>query len=111
MKTCEQMICHPRAYDLAGFEKLALAAKDAGFTHLVISDLSERTDYRGDNAESPWCEWSIEWPSFFKHAQPGGLEDAFPKEFVSRQMEYMKAKHAIVAKLGLKAAYFSLEPH
>ncbi len=111
MKTCEQMICHPRAFDLAGFEKLALAAKDAGFTHLVISDLCERTDYRGDNAESPWCEWSIEWPSFFKHAQPDGLEDAFPKEFVSRQMEYMKAKHAIVAKLGLKAAYFSLEPH
>ncbi len=106
----EQLIFGPRTHDLQRFEELSAAAKDAGFTHICISDLSERTDYQGDDKDSPWCEWSVNYPSLFKHATPEGLEAAFPADFVRRQMEFMKEKHEIVARLGLRASYRGLEP-
>ena len=110
-KAYEQLIFQPTTHDLRRFEELSAAAKDAGFTHICISGLRERTDYQGDDRDSPWCEWSVNYPSLFKHATPGGLEDAFPADFVRRQMDYMKEKHEIVARLGLKASYRGLEPH
>ena len=110
-KDYEQLIFHPKAEDLKEFEEIAAAAKDAGFTHVFISDLSERVDYRGEDADSPWCEWSVNFASVFKHAPPPGLGDAFPKKWVKRQMDFMKAKHEIAEKLGLRCAYHGLEPH
>lgn len=107
----EQLIFSPRTFDLKEFEELGRAAKDAGFTHLYISTLRDRTDYRGEDKDSPWCEWSVVLPSVFKHVTPPGLEDAFPRAFVQRQMDWMKRKHAICEKLGLRAAYHGCEPH
>lgn len=101
----------PRAWDLREYEELGSAAKDAGFTHLVISELAERSDYRGEDKDSPWCEWSAILPSIFKHVLPAGLEDAYPAESVKRQMDFMKAKHRICEKLGMRAAYYGTEPH
>lgn len=107
----EQLIFAPRTHDLKEFEELGRAAKDAGFTHLYVSQLSERTNCRGDEIDSPWCEWSLVLPSIFKHVTPAGLEDAFDAGFVKRQMDWMKRKHAVCEKLGLRAAYFGCEPH
>lgn len=104
------LIFSPRTRDLAEFEALARAAKGAGFTHVVISELSERTDLQGLDKDSPWCEWSTIMPSLFKHATPPGLEGAFPAAFVKRQMAFMKAKHDLAAGLGLRAAYYGVEP-
>jgi hypothetical protein len=105
-----QLIFNPRTVDLKEYEALARRAKAAGFTHLYISQLSGRTDFRGENVDSPWTEWSNIMPSFFKHATPPGMEDAFPAAFVKREMAWMKRKHAICAKLGMRAAYFATEP-
>jgi len=110
-KDYEQLIYGPRTRDLGEFREQCELAKDAGFTHIYIAGLTGRTDYQGDDADSPWCEWSINHPSIFKHATPPGLEDAFPSKWVKRQMEFMKAKHEIVAELGMRAAYHGLEPH
>ncbi|MCE9614510.1 MAG: hypothetical protein K8T26_09555 [Lentisphaerae bacterium] len=107
----QQLIFAPRTHDLKHFEELGRAAKDAGFTHLYISQLRDRTDSRGDEANSPWTEWSLVLPSIFKHVTPPGLEDGFDQAFVRRQFDWMKRKHAICAKLGLRAAYFGCEPH
>jgi len=107
----KQLCFSPRTLDLKEFEDLAAAAKDAGFTHIFISDLSERTDCFGEDKDSPWCEWSCVLASIFKHFTPPGLEDAFPAAFVKRQMEFMQAKHRIVEKLGLQAAYYGVEPN
>lgn len=96
---------------LEEFEDLVKRAKDCGFTHVNVSGLAERTDYRGENAGSPWTEWSISLPSIFKHCLPPGLEDAFPSDFVGRQMDFLKKKHDIVAGHGLKCAYWGNEPH
>ena len=110
-KTKKQLIYNPRAWDLKEFERLAAAAKDAGFTHIVISDLAERTDFQGEEKDSPWTEWSAILPAVFKHFTPKGLEDAYPAENVEHQMEFMKAKHRIVEKLDMRAAYYGTEPH
>lgn len=107
----KQLCFSPRTLDLKEFEALAAGAKDAGFTHVFISDLLDRTDCQGANEDSPWCEWSIVLASIFKHYLPPGMEDAYPAEFVRRQMDFMKAKHRIVEKLGLKAAYYGVEPN
>lgn len=96
---------------LKKFEEMVSLAKDAGITHINISGLAERTDYRDEDKYSPWCEWSIPLPAFFKHVLPPGLEDAYPADFVGRQMNFMKKKHDIVVKYGLKSAYFANEPH
>ena len=106
-----QRFYSPRTYTLREFEELGKRAKDAGFTHLYISWLSERTDYRGDDAESPWCEWSILIPSLFKHVRLKGLENAFPAEWIKRQVDWMQRRHDICAKLDMKAVYFGMEPH
>ncbi len=100
-----------RAHDLVEFEKDAREAKRAGFTHVQIALLSERTDFRGEDRGSPWCEWSVLQPSLFKFATPPGLEDAYPAAFVKRQMAFLKARHAICRKLGLRAAFHGIEPH
>ena len=105
------LIFSPRTWDLKEFESLAAAAKDAGFTHIAISELASRTDIGGADKDSPWCEWAALLPSIFKHVTPPGLEDAYPAAFVRRQMEFMQAKHRIVEKLDMRAAYCGQEPH
>lgn len=100
-----------RTQDLVAFEKEARAAKRAGFTHIQIALLSERTDFRGEDRGSPWCEWSVLQCSLFKFATPPGLEDAYPAAFVKRQMAFLKARHAVCRKLGLRAAFHGIEPH
>ncbi len=102
---------NPRTWDLKTFESLSRQAQSAGFTHIIISELSERTDFQGADKDSPWTEWSALLPALFKHALPPELAEAYPADFIGRQMAFMKAKHAIVAKLGLKAAYMGQEPH
>jgi hypothetical protein len=106
-----RLVYSPRTLDLDEFADLAARAKDAGFTHIFISDLAEATDCFGADAQSPWCAWSNVLPSIFKHATPPGLEDAFPADFVQRQMDFMRAKHSIVEKLDLQAAYYGVEPN
>ncbi|MDA0989317.1 MAG: hypothetical protein O3A51_01020 [Verrucomicrobia bacterium] len=110
-KPYEQLIYAPRTHDIKEFEKLGRAAKDAGFTHLFISQLWERTDYLGDDKDSPWCEWSKVLPAIFKHVTPPGLERAYGAESKQRQLDWMKRKHDVCEKLGMKAAYFGCEPH
>ncbi len=104
------LVFNPRTRDLSEFERLARAARDAGFTHVVISELSGRTDLEGYDAGSPWCEWSTIMPALFKHATPPGLEDAYPEAFVRREAAFMKAKHDLAAGLGLRCAYYGVEP-
>jgi hypothetical protein len=107
----KHLIYQPRAWDLKTFEALAARAKKSGFTHIDISGLAERTDWLGDDKDSPWCEWGVGAGAIFKHVTPPGLEDAYPADWVKRQMAFLKAKHKIVEKLGLRAAYYGHEPH
>lgn len=106
-----QLIYNPGPCDLDTFESLGLQARDAGFTHLLISELTEPSDYRGDDEDSPWCVWSSRNASVFKFVTPPGLEGNFGEGFVERQMAAMKARHDIAEKLGLKAAWHGVEPH
>jgi hypothetical protein len=107
----KELAFSPRTHDLEEFEALGAAAKDAGFTHLFISDLAERSDFTGEEVDSPWCEWSAILPSLFKHVTPPGLEDAYPEENVKHQYDFMLAKYRICEKLGMRAAYYGTEPH
>ena len=106
-----KLIFSPDTSDLKEFEKLVKEAKTAGMTHILISGLLGRTDFQGVDSDSPWCEWSRGTSSIFKHILPEELKDAYPKEYVRTQMDFLKKKHAIVAKCGLKAAYYGNEPH
>ncbi len=101
----------PRTHDLKEFEALASQARAVGFTHLVISDLAEKATFWGAEKDSPWTEWGAVHASVFKHVTVPGMEEAYPADWVKRQMAFMKAKHRIAEKLGMRAAYFGLEPH
>jgi len=101
----------PEPTILREFETLAREAKRVGFTHVFISDLAEKATYWGAEKDSPWCEWSAVIPCVFKHVTVPGMEDAYPAAWVKRQMAFMKAKHKIAQKLGMRAAYYGLEPH
>lgn len=107
----KELVFAPRTHDLKEFESLGRMAKSAGFTHLVISDLAERTDFMGEEVDSPWCEWSAILPAIFKHVTPPGLEEAYPARNVKAQFDFLKAKYAICKKLGMRAAYYGTEPH
>ncbi len=107
----KQLAFSPRTHDLKEFEALGRAAKEAGFTHLFISELAERTDFTGEEVDSPWCDWSVILPALFKHVTPPGLEDAYPKRNVKAQFDFLMAKYAICEKLGMGAAYYGTEPH
>jgi hypothetical protein len=111
MKPINRLIHSARTLDLADFEAQARLAKDAGFTHMDISWLRELTDFRGEDADSPWCQWSKVCPSFFKVVTPPGMEEAYPADFVKRQFDWLQAKHEICRKVGLKAAFYGNEPH
>src|ERR1044071_3744277 len=111
MTPIHRLIHSPRTLDLKDFEQQARLAKDAGFTHMDISWMRELTDFQGDDADSPWCIWSLVCPSVFKFVTPPGLEDAFPADFVRRQFDWLKAKHAICEKVGLRCAFYGNEPH
>ena len=107
----KELAFSPRTHDLDEFEALGAEAKEAGFTHLFISDLAERCDFTGEEVDSPWCEWSAILPALFKHVTPPGLEEAYPAENVKAQYDFMLAKYAICEKLGMRAAYYGTEPH
>ncbi|MDA0989544.1 MAG: hypothetical protein O3A51_02185 [Verrucomicrobia bacterium] len=47
------LIFGSRTHGLIEFEKEARAAKRAGFTHIQIALLSERTDFRGEDQGKP----------------------------------------------------------
>ncbi len=97
--------------DLVEFKAKVKQAKEMGATHVFIHALRDRTDYRGENKGSPWTEWNIGFASIFKHATPPVLKDLYPAAWQKRQMAFMKAKHDIVAREGLRCAYHGLEPH
>src|ERR1035437_2664525 len=107
----KELVYAPRTHDLKEFESIGRLARAEGFTHLVISDLAVRTDFRGEELDSPWCEWSAILPAIFKHVTPPGLEEAYPADNVKAQFDFLKAKYAICKKLGMRAAYYGTEPH
>ena len=98
-------------HDLAEFKAKVKDAKAMGATHVFISGLRDRTDYRGEAKGSPWTEWNVSFPSIFKHATPPALKDLYPAAWQKRQMAYMREKHGIVVRAGLRSAYYGLEPH
>ncbi|HUW56127.1 MAG TPA: hypothetical protein VMZ92_05790 [Planctomycetota bacterium] len=110
-RPCDRLVVGIGERDLDGFEAGVKRARDMGATHVVISALRDRTDYRGENEGSPWTEWNMGFSSIFKHATPPALKDLYPAAWQKRQMAFMKAKHDIVARLGLRCAYHGLEPH
>ena len=106
-----RLVHSPRTLDLKDFGRQARLARDAGFTHMDISWLRELTDFQGDDRDSPWCQWSKVCPSVFKFVTPPGMEHAYPADFVTRQLEWLKAKHAVCKKVGLRCAFYGNEPH
>lgn len=110
-KPIKRLVHSPRTLDLEDFEVQARMAKNAGHTHVDISWLRDLTDFMGDDADSPWCQWSKVCPSVFKFVTPPGLEDAYGAEFVKRQFEWIKAKHDICVKVGIGCAFYGNEPH
>lgn len=107
----KELVYSPRTHDLKEFEAIGRLAKAEGFTHLVISDLAVRSDFTGEQIDSPWCEWSAILPAIFKHVTPTGLEEAYPAGNVKAQFDFLKAKYTICKKLGMHAAYYGTEPH
>ena len=76
----QQLFFAPRTFDLKEFEELGRAAKDVGFTHLFISQLSERTDCRGDeNSDS--FSWA---PTIRLAAKSSGSRPTADREWSAR---------------------------
>ena len=80
-------------------------------THINLAQACRRTEYADrDDERNPWAEWAVMYCSVFKHFSPKALDGVYATAFLREQMEHLKAKHAILARLGLKGAYHANEP-
>lgn len=111
MKLFKKFVAVTGARNLSEFEHFVKLATEVGISHVSISGLSQRTDYGGEDKDSRWCEWSVYSSSILKHSNLPEMGSIFPEKFIKTEIEFLKEKHKIVRKYGLKAAYIGTEPH
>ena len=101
--------CH--SADLADFESFARQAKKSGATHIVITaeDLPW-AHWQMDTPGDPYPAWAISNVGLLKVAPPAALKPFLPAEYSEKVLAILRARCAVLRKLGLKAAFTTFEP-
>jgi len=101
--------CH--SADLADFESFARQAKKSGATHIVITAEDLPWAYwQMDTPGDPYPAWAISNVGLLKVAPPGALKAFLPKDYSEKVLSILRARCAVLRKLGLKAAFTTFEP-
>ena len=109
----KKVIYVPRGFDtndLKVFEERVSKAKDAGFTHVDISMLEDRSRWAIDDPEDPWLHWNLINASFFKRIVPNELKNFVPADTVKKNMDLIVGKGKILEKYGMNGVYTSWDP-
>ncbi len=96
---------------LADFETFARRAKQSGATHIVLTaeDLPWAT-WQLDTPGDPYPAWAMSNIGLLKIATPAALKPYLPQDYADKVMEILRARCAVLRKLGLKAAFTTFEP-
>ncbi len=101
--------CHSE--NLADFENFARRAKQSGATHIVLTaeDLPWAT-WQLDTPGDPYPAWAMSNVGLLKIAVPEALKPYLPQDYADTVMGILRARCAVLRKLGLKAAFTTFEP-
>jgi len=101
--------CH--SADLADFESFARQAKKSGATHIVITAEDLPWAYwQMDTPGDPYPAWAMSNVGLLKVAPPAVLKPFLPEDYSKKVLSILRARCAVLRKLGLKAAYTTFEP-
>lgn len=101
--------CH--SADLADFESFARQAKKSGATHIVITAEDLPWAYwQMDTPGDPYPAWAMSNVGLLKVAPPAALKPFLPGDYSEKVLSILRARCAVLRRLGLKAAFTTFEP-
>ncbi len=97
-------------YPMADFECDVQKARDAGATHMMISQLEKSRWIWERDLSDPYPNWGMLFTSVFKIIVPPELKSYLPEDYAQRNLATLKARSEILQKYGLKGAVQFCEP-
>jgi len=99
-----------RSETLQEFEQYARLAKEAGATHVDVSQLPGKSWWQRPDRSDPYPQWAYINPSIFKAFIPEKLRGHIPSASQEKFMTVMQDRCAILRRLGLKGYFKGGEP-
>ena len=97
--------------DLPQYEAYVREAKDAGFTHMNLSQMHDRARWCvQDDPTDPWLQWNLHNTALFKLLPPDCMKDFAPAEWVKKDLDLVVAKGKILEKYGMKGVFVTWDP-
>ena len=97
--------------DLQQYEYYVSLAKEAGFTHMDLSQLHDRARWCvADDPTDPWLQWNLHNASLFKLLPPDGMKKFAPADWVGHDLALVIAKGRILEKYGMKGVFCTWDP-
>lgn len=96
--------------NLEEFERKATAAKKAGATHILITEIEKSRWIWEEDYSDPYPNWGMLNSALFKIIVPDELKQWLPVDYAARNLELVKGRMNICRKLGLKGAAYFCEP-
>jgi hypothetical protein len=106
----EKMILQFQSTDMEEFRLFAERAKNAGGTHVAVSQVPKSFWMWEGDFSNPYHNWSMRQCQLFKLVVPEGLKKYLPLDHAALCFKLVTERCAILEKLGLKGALFSNEP-
>ncbi len=96
--------------DLQEFEAKVAAAKKAGATHILITEVEKSRWIWEKDLSDPYPNWGMLNSALFKIIVPDELKRWLPTDYAARNLELVKGRAKICKKYGLKCAAHFCEP-
>lgn len=106
----EKIVFNFHSSSLAEFEALARRAKEAGATHVDVSELPEKSWWQFPDRNDPYPQWVFINPSLFKAVIPSGLKGHLPEAPAAAYLAVIEQRCRVLRSLGLKGAFVAGEP-
>ena len=98
------------ARDFEAFARTAAKLKRHGRVILDVAGLADKAFHDIPPGGNPWHEYCAQASPFIRMAPHPKLAPFMPKAFVKKNRDLLRAKVAVLKKLGLGAAYQGQEP-
>jgi len=106
----EKIVFSFHSSGLSEFEALARLAKDAGATHVDVSELPEKSWWQFPDRNDPYPQWVFINPSLFKAVIPAALSGHIPAEPARQFLAVIQQRCKVLRGLGLRGAFHGGEP-
>jgi len=105
------VVLAPPITTIDAYRAVAESAVRAGATHITVSGLPAKSRWEIQDPADPYLQWGIYREVMFKIAVPEALRNFVPTDFAEGALETLRRKGEIASALGLRHAYFGLEPY